>query len=99
MGARAGLDGRKISSQPDSIPDRPARTQSLYRLSYLAHVSDKKKTPGDKTETRTVSKFPASPENRAVYEITLQNTAAERDSSMMMISVEKRSSEGKIYLM
>ena len=50
-------------------------------------------------ETRTVSKFPASPENRAIYEITLQNTAVERDSSMMMISVEKRSSEVRIYLM
>jgi hypothetical protein len=32
MGPRAGLDGRKIS-----IPDRPARSQSLYRLSYPAH--------------------------------------------------------------
>jgi len=32
---RAGLDGRKIS---DSIPDRPARSQSLYRLSYRAHA-------------------------------------------------------------
>ena len=33
MSPRAGLDGRKISSQWDSIPDRPARSQSLYRLS------------------------------------------------------------------
>ena len=37
MGPRAGLDGRKISSHRDSIPDRPARSQSLYRLSYPAH--------------------------------------------------------------
>ena len=42
MGPRAGLDGRKISSPPGfffivlifSIPDSPARSQSLYRLSY-----------------------------------------------------------------
>ena len=33
----AGLDGRKISSPPDSIPDRPAHSQSLYRLSYPAY--------------------------------------------------------------
>jgi len=32
VGPRAGLDGRKISS-----PDRPALSQSLYRLSYRAH--------------------------------------------------------------
>ena len=34
MGPRAGLEGWKISSPRDSIPDRPARSQSLYRLSY-----------------------------------------------------------------
>ena len=34
VGPRAGLDGRKISSHRDSIPDCPARSQSLYRLSY-----------------------------------------------------------------
>ena len=32
VGPRAGLDGR------DSIPDLPARNQSLYRLSYRAHL-------------------------------------------------------------
>jgi len=37
VGPRAGLDGRKIWSPPDSIPDRPARSQSPYRLSYPAH--------------------------------------------------------------
>ena len=37
VGPRAGLDGRKISSHRDSIPDRPAGNQSLYRLSYPAH--------------------------------------------------------------
>ena len=38
MGLRAGLDGRKISP-PTGIrsADRPARSQSLYRLSYRAH--------------------------------------------------------------
>ena len=37
MGPRAGLDGGK--SRPAGIrsPDRPARSQSLYRLSYAAH--------------------------------------------------------------
>ena len=35
VGPRVGLDGRKISTpHRDSIPDRPARSQSLYRLSY-----------------------------------------------------------------
>ena len=40
MGPRAGLDGRRISSPPDSIPDPPARSQSLYLLSYPAHSSE-----------------------------------------------------------
>ena len=39
MGPRAGLDGRKMSSPQVSIPDRPARSQSLYRLSYPVHTS------------------------------------------------------------
>jgi len=40
VGPRAGLDGGGGKSRPhrDSIPDRPARSQSLYRLSYRAHV-------------------------------------------------------------
>ena len=29
--------GGKSRSHRDSIPDRPARSQSLYQLSYLAH--------------------------------------------------------------
>ena len=29
--------GRKSRPHPDSIPDRPGRSQSLYRLSYPAH--------------------------------------------------------------
>ena len=37
MGPRAGLDGRKISSPSDSIPNCPARNQSLYLLSYSTH--------------------------------------------------------------
>ena len=37
VGARAGLDRcRKSRPHRDSIPDRPARNQSLYRLSYPA---------------------------------------------------------------
>ena len=38
VGPRAGLD-RCGKSRPhrNSIPDRPARSQSLYRLSYRAH--------------------------------------------------------------
>jgi len=38
VGPRAGLD-RCGKSRPhrDSIPDRPARSQSLYRLSYRNH--------------------------------------------------------------
>ena len=31
--------GRKSRPQRDSIPDRPARSQSLYRLSYPAHTA------------------------------------------------------------
>jgi len=39
VGPRAGLD-RCGKSRPhrDSIPDRPARSQSIYRLRYLAHT-------------------------------------------------------------
>ena len=33
------LTGGKSRPHRDSIPDRPARSQSLYRLSYLAHLS------------------------------------------------------------
>ena len=29
---------RKSRPHRDSIPDRPARSQALYRLSYLAHL-------------------------------------------------------------
>jgi hypothetical protein len=36
VGPRAGLDGcGKSRPRRDSIPDRPARSESLYRLSYL----------------------------------------------------------------
>jgi len=38
VGPRAGLAGGKSRSHRDSIPERPARIQSLYRLSYPAHT-------------------------------------------------------------
>ena len=39
VGPRASLDRcGKTRPHRDSIPDRPARSQSVYRLSYLAHV-------------------------------------------------------------
>ena len=38
MGPRAGLDGGKSRRHRDLIPDRPAPSQSLYRLSYPAHI-------------------------------------------------------------
>ena len=38
VGHRAGLDGGKSRPRRDSIPDRPAHSQSLYRLSYPAHT-------------------------------------------------------------
>jgi len=38
VGPRAGLDGcGKSRPNWDSIPDRPARSHSLYRLTYRAH--------------------------------------------------------------
>jgi hypothetical protein len=42
VGPRDGLD-RCGKSRPTGIrsPDRPARSQSLYRLSYPAHFSNK----------------------------------------------------------
>ena len=49
VGPRAGLDGRKISSPPGSIPDRPARSRytdwatrptTLYMASYICWISD-----------------------------------------------------------
>jgi len=41
LGGPQGRSGRGGKSRPhrDSIPDRPARSQSLYRLSYPAHDS------------------------------------------------------------
>ena len=40
MAPRAGLHRcGKSRPYPDSTPDRPARSQSLYRLSYPAHIS------------------------------------------------------------
>jgi hypothetical protein len=39
VGPRAGLDlYEKSRPHRDSIPNRPARSQSLYRLSYPAHI-------------------------------------------------------------
>jgi len=42
LGGPQGRSGqvRKISPHRDSIPDRPARRQSLYRLRYPAPVKD-----------------------------------------------------------
>ena len=34
--------GGKSRPHRDSIPDRPTRSQSLYRLSYPAHIGDGK---------------------------------------------------------
>ena len=34
--------GGKSRPHRDSIPDRPARSQSLYRLSYAAHNTEEK---------------------------------------------------------
>jgi hypothetical protein len=39
VGPRAGLDGGKSRLTGIRSPDLPARSQSLYRLSYLAHSS------------------------------------------------------------
>ena len=39
VGPRAGLNGGKSRPHRDLIPDRPARSQSLYRLSYPAHTT------------------------------------------------------------
>jgi len=38
VGPRVGLDGRKISSPPAFDPAPSSRSQSLYRLSYPAHI-------------------------------------------------------------
>jgi hypothetical protein len=38
VGPRAGLDGQKNSSPPGFDPGPSARSQSLYRLSYPAHL-------------------------------------------------------------
>ena len=50
VGPRAGLDGGK--SRPTGIrsPDPPAHSQSLYRLSYLAHDAYGGKNKCYKTE-------------------------------------------------
>ena len=36
--------GEKFRPHRDSIPDRPVRSQSLYRLSYPAHPQEEGKT-------------------------------------------------------
>ena len=38
VGPRAGLARGKSRPHRDSIPDRPSRSQSLYRLSYPAYI-------------------------------------------------------------
>jgi len=38
LGPKSGLYGRKISTHRDTIPDRPAHSQSLCRLSYPVHL-------------------------------------------------------------
>ena len=38
MGPIAGLEGGNSRPHRDSIPDGPARSQSLYRLGYRAHM-------------------------------------------------------------
>ena len=42
LGGPQGQSGRGRKSRPhrDSMPDRPARSHSLYRLSYRAHTSN-----------------------------------------------------------
>jgi len=44
VGGPQGRSGRAEKSRPhwDSIPDRPARSLSLYRLSYPAHIISNK---------------------------------------------------------
>jgi len=45
VGPRAGLDRcGKSSPDRDSIPDSPARSQSLYQLSYPAYILTKGKS-------------------------------------------------------
>ena len=41
MGPRAGLNGRKISSPPGFDPGSSSASQSLYQLSYPAHILSK----------------------------------------------------------
>ena len=48
----AGLDGRKISPHRDSIPDRPARSQSLYRLKTGERKSKKRGSSRATTKTQ-----------------------------------------------
>ena len=41
VGPRAGLDGGKdLAPHPDPIPNRPARSHLLYRLSYRANKTN-----------------------------------------------------------
>ena len=39
MGLRAGQDGCSFAPTGIRSPDRPARSKSLYRLSYSGHLS------------------------------------------------------------
>ena len=57
VGPRAGLDRCGKSRPPTGIrsPDRPARSQSLYRLSYTAHCFGLK-TPCNLRRTRRLTR-------------------------------------------
>ena len=74
MGPRAGLDGRKISSRRDSIRDRPARSQSLYRLSYPAHCLN----------TLTELNYVADPMEQSPCVETTISAASTRDSRILL---------------
>ena len=52
--------GRKSHPHRDSIPDRPARSQSLYRLSYPAHIQSQSAANSMKWRTTEAAKIPQS---------------------------------------
>ena len=74
VGLRAGLNGRKISYHRDSTPDRPARSQSLYRLSYPAHCLN----------TVTELNYVADPMEQSPCVGTIISAASARDSRNLL---------------
>ena len=72
LGEPQGRSERAEKSRPhrDSIPDRPAHSQSLYRLSYPAHIANQVLVV--KSPSNPVKPYIATPRRVALREAELK---------------------------